>query len=255
MTSDEAAAETPYECYLRLPDLLALQRPRTAERQPTQWADEHFFIAVHQSAEVLAGQALVDLEMARQPAPDRDPDLGSDPGPDADPGTDRQSRTLACVRRVTAIVDLLEQHLAVLEHLSPEGFAAFRPLLDNASGAQSSQFATLFAVIDETASHRPSQRPGTSAGTSGAAGGPDGDEAAQAWWALRSAVARWRTRHLLLVERMIGDRPGTGGTSGLAYLRSRIALPPYDTDAAEPGTGTGPCPGPGPGRGSGPGPV
>ncbi|MGW7100113.1 tryptophan 2,3-dioxygenase family protein [Streptomyces sp. NPDC054883] len=41
---------------------------------------------------------------------------------------------------------------------------------------------------------------------------------------MRAAVTRWRTRHLLLVERMIGDEPGTGGTSGLAHLRARIYL-------------------------------
>ncbi|MGW7187844.1 tryptophan 2,3-dioxygenase family protein [Streptomyces sp. NPDC054838] len=58
---------------------------------------------------------------------------------------------------------------------------------------------------------------------------PDGErtgrrETADALWTLRAAVTRWRTRHLLLVERMIGDEPGTGGTSGLAHLRARIYL-------------------------------
>lgn len=30
---------------------------------------------------------------------------------------------------------------------------------------------------------------------------------------------RWRSIHLLVVERLIGNQPGTGGTSGLAWLR------------------------------------
>lgn len=29
----------------------------------------------------------------------------------------------------------------------------------------------------------------------------------------------WRQRHVLMVERMIGDKPGTGGSSGAGYLR------------------------------------
>ncbi|MER6998198.1 hypothetical protein [Streptomyces sp. NPDC000410] len=46
--------------------------------------------------------------------------------------------------------------------------------------------------------------------------------------ALRAAVTRWRVRHLLLVERMIGDGQETDGTDGLAHLRSLIVLPPRD---------------------------
>ncbi|MFD5271831.1 tryptophan 2,3-dioxygenase family protein [Streptomyces sp. NPDC058335] len=203
--------ESPYDCYLKLPDLLALQCPRTAEESSAQWADEHFFIAVHQSAEVLAGQALVDLRTLQQAPP-----------------VDHHC-VLACLRRVSAVVGLLEQHLALLEHLPRDSFAAFRPLLDDASGAQSSQFAELFCMIDRCA--QDAERAGgetadAGAEASGAQGALDGGEAAQAWWRLRSAVSLWRTRHLMLVEWLIGDRPGTGGTSGLAYLRSRIDLPP-----------------------------
>jgi tryptophan 2,3-dioxygenase len=29
----------------------------------------------------------------------------------------------------------------------------------------------------------------------------------------------WRLRHVAIVERMIGDKPGTGGSVGAAYLR------------------------------------
>ena len=191
--------ETPYACYLQLPDLLNLQRPRTPDDRPAQWADEHFFITVHQSAEVLVSQALVDLDRAGQQAR-----AGQDAG------------AATSLRRVTAVVDVLESHLALLDHLAPESFTEFRPLLDNASGAQSSQFIELFRRI---------ARPDCLGSGSGDEH-TQGREVADALWALRAAVTRWRTRHLLLVERMIGDRPGTGGTSGLAYLRSQIDLPP-----------------------------
>ena len=36
------------------------------------------------------------------------------------------------------------------------------------------------------------------------------------------AWALWRARHVLMAERQIGTKPGTGGSAGGAYLRSRI---------------------------------
>jgi tryptophan 2,3-dioxygenase len=36
------------------------------------------------------------------------------------------------------------------------------------------------------------------------------------------ALARWRAHHVLMVEREIGAKPGTGGSSGVEYLRSTL---------------------------------
>jgi tryptophan 2,3-dioxygenase len=38
------------------------------------------------------------------------------------------------------------------------------------------------------------------------------------------AWSLWRARHVLMAERQIGTKPGTGGSAGSAYLRSRIEL-------------------------------
>jgi tryptophan 2,3-dioxygenase len=53
-------------------------------------------------------------------------------------------------------------------------------------------------------------------------------------WALAEALlqhdelaASWRARHVVMVERMIGARAGTGGSSGAPYLRSRLPLRYY----------------------------
>jgi tryptophan 2,3-dioxygenase len=50
-------------------------------------------------------------------------------------------------------------------------------------------------------------------------------------WALAEALlqhdelaAAWRARHVVMVERMIGTKTGTGGSSGASYLRSRLDL-------------------------------
>ncbi len=53
-------------------------------------------------------------------------------------------------------------------------------------------------------------------------------------WALAEALlqhdenaAAWRGRHVVMVERMIGTKTGTGGSSGADYLRSRLELRYY----------------------------
>jgi tryptophan 2,3-dioxygenase len=53
-------------------------------------------------------------------------------------------------------------------------------------------------------------------------------------WALAEALLEhdelagaWRARHVVMVERMIGTRTGTGGSSGAQYLRSRLDLRYY----------------------------
>jgi tryptophan 2,3-dioxygenase len=53
-------------------------------------------------------------------------------------------------------------------------------------------------------------------------------------WALADALlehdelaATWRARHVVMVERMIGTKTGTGGSSGADYLRTRLSLRYY----------------------------
>jgi tryptophan 2,3-dioxygenase len=53
-------------------------------------------------------------------------------------------------------------------------------------------------------------------------------------WAVAEALlqhdelaAAWRARHVMMVERMIGTKTGTGGSSGADYLRSRLDLRYY----------------------------
>jgi tryptophan 2,3-dioxygenase len=42
-----------------------------------------------------------------------------------------------------------------------------------------------------------------------------------------SRASQWRSRHVDMVERVIGTRSGTGGSSGAPYLRGRLALRYY----------------------------
>jgi tryptophan 2,3-dioxygenase len=40
---------------------------------------------------------------------------------------------------------------------------------------------------------------------------------------LDDALLTWRSRHVLVIERVIGMKPGTGGTAGVAYLQKTLA--------------------------------
>jgi tryptophan 2,3-dioxygenase len=42
---------------------------------------------------------------------------------------------------------------------------------------------------------------------------------------LDEGLQEWRYRHVKMVERTIGDRIGTGGSAGAAYLRSTLFTP------------------------------
>ena len=44
---------------------------------------------------------------------------------------------------------------------------------------------------------------------------------------LDEGVQEWRYRHVKMVERTIGDKPGTGGSSGAAYLRGTLSTPMF----------------------------
>jgi len=44
---------------------------------------------------------------------------------------------------------------------------------------------------------------------------------------LDEGIQEWRYRHVKMVERTIGAKPGTGGSSGAAYLRETIGRPAF----------------------------
>ncbi|MBM7774531.1 tryptophan 2,3-dioxygenase [Actinokineospora baliensis] len=49
---------------------------------------------------------------------------------------------------------------------------------------------------------------------------------------LDHGIQEWRYRHVKMVERMIGDKPGTGGSTGVAYLRATLFKPLFPDLAA-----------------------
>lgn len=227
----EEGRRLSYGSYLKVPELLDLQVRLSEEH------DELLFIAVHQAFELWFKVILYELEAARDAI-----------------GADDVARAVHLLRRVRAIERLLVEQLDVLETMTPQDFLAFRSQLAPASGFQSVQFREIEFIsglkdrayldrVEATDEERarmerrlsePSlwdafegfrERHGAVALIAiyrESARHADLFDLAEALLDHDEAFALWRMRHVLMVEREIGAKPGTGGSSGARYLRSTL---------------------------------
>lgn len=249
-----AGGSLTYGAYLRVDDLLRLQHRLTAAH------DELQFIVVHQVFELWFKLLLFELESTRAA-------LARDDVPTA----------VHLLRRAAAIVDGLMAGFAIMETMRPYDFLEFRAELQPASGFQSRQFreieflsglkeaqylrsfddtpddaATLARRLDEptvwdafVALLRRRALPAASEAEivqtairiQREAALADLNELLEAMIVYDQRWSLWRHRHILMVERMIGARPGTGqksvarvvgegydamGSGGVEYLRSTL---------------------------------
>ena len=220
-----------YGSYLKVPELLSLQKILSDEH------DELLFIVAHQVYELWFRVVLHELEAVRS-------------------SIDGDDLYLAChrLRRVSVIEELLVEQIGVLETMSPQDFLAFRHKLAPASGFQSVQFREIeFLSGLKNASYleRLEVTPEERARLQRRLAEPSLGDALSALIARRGSpslvqvfqdrerfadllglcealldhdetFAEWRARHVLMVERQIGSKPGTGGSSGARYLRSTL---------------------------------
>jgi tryptophan 2,3-dioxygenase len=227
----EEGRELSYGSYLKIPELLALQKGLSAEH------DELLFIVAHQVYELWFKVVLFELEAARDRI-------------DADDIFFARHH----LHRVHVIERLLVEQIEVLETMSPQDFVAFRSNLAPASGFQSVQFreieylsglkepkylARLEATPEEMSRlQRRLAEPTVDDAFRGLVkrrGSPSlleifrdrehhGDlfDLCEALLDHDEAFAHWRARHVLMVERQIGSKAGTGGSSGVQYLRTTL---------------------------------
>ena len=215
-TDDEHPSLT-YGRYLALDELLRAQRPLSDEH------DELLFIVVHQVYELWFKQLIHELAHLQARLEDGD-----------------TAHALHTLKRVLTILKVVVAQIDVLETMTPRQFTGFRARLDRASGFQSVQFRQVETVVGPPLF-------GSFLTYLAGQGYPVGDDAAAVQEAILSAyrddgepaqiaerlvdldegLQEWRYRHVKMVERTIGDRPGTGGSSGVTYLRSTLFRPAF----------------------------
>jgi tryptophan 2,3-dioxygenase len=227
----EEGRRLSYGSYLRIPELLQLQQGLSHEH------DELLFIVAHQAYELWFKVVLHELVAARDRI-------------DADDIFFARHH----LRRVYVIERLLVEQIEVLETMSPQDFLAFRSQLAPASGFQSVQFREiefLSGLKEEKYLSRLEATPEEMSRLRRRLGEPTVADAFRALVERRGSpsllqifrdrerygdlfdlcealldhdetFAHWRSRHVLMVERQIGSKPGTGGSSGAQYLRSTL---------------------------------
>lgn len=221
-----------YGGYLRLDRVLGAQEPLS------DLHDEMLFIVMHQTMELWIKQAIHELGEAQRLI-----------------RADRLVEAYKNLARVSRIQSVMTASWDVLATLTPIDFGRFRHVLGTSSGFQSSGFRELefrlgikhpaylqHAQPDERpalerALAEPSLRDDAEAALERAGlCGPEGWEAVyrdpERWWDLYQlaeklvdiddALATWRHKHLVTIQRIIGGKTGTGGSAGAAYLASTL---------------------------------
>ena len=231
-----------YADYLKLDQLLSAQQPLS------ELHDEMLFIVIHQTKELWMKELLHELRLAVRL-------VGEDRFAEA-------YKAMARISRIQAVMTLSWDVLSTLTPVdylkfrdvlgTSSGFQSvqfreieFRLGLKNAAFLEqypegSADHARLQAALDE-----PSLREAAVAALE-RAGFDLGDGSAEAlaaawlqvyrdaerWFELYElaeklvdiddALASWRHKHVLTVERIIGNKRGTGGSAGAPYLRSTL---------------------------------
>ena len=227
---DASGRRLSYDSYLRIPQLLQLQQGLT------QAHDELLFIVVHQAYELWFKVLLNELEAAR------DAIL-----------RDELRAARHFLTRVKVIEALLVEQVAVLETMAPQDFLLFRSELAPASGFQSVQFREveyLSGLKDRGYIKALAGEPGARERLESRLAEPSLADAFDALLQRRGLTVAdlyrdpdqnadvldlaealldhdegfriWRIRHVEMVERQIGDKPGTGGSTGVRYLQSTL---------------------------------
>ena len=211
------AKDVTYLSYLKVPELLSLQEPLSQGPEH----DELLFIVIHQTYELWFKQILHELRRADERL--RAGDL---------------HQSLSVLRRVRTIMKTLVGQVDILETMTPLQFNAFRDRLASSSGFQSVQFRELEAVFGRGDGclweavlvflEAVGARTGGTLSDDLVAiyrGRPDVALLLEELVDIDEGMQEWRYRHVKMVERTIGNKTGTGGSSGAEYLRSTLFRP------------------------------
>ncbi|MBK8089465.1 MAG: hypothetical protein IPK31_16890 [Chitinophagaceae bacterium] len=126
-----------YPSYLRIENILDSQHPLSFAEGQTPAHDEMLFIIIHQAYELWFKQILFELAFVKKVFSKEKVDDNSE-----DLNLCRHR-----LKRVSRILELLNQQVTVLDTMTPLDFLEFRNLLTPASGFQSKQFRLIEATL------------------------------------------------------------------------------------------------------------
>ena len=111
------------------------------------------------------------------------------------------------LKRIAKIFIHLNTLWDIIATLTPQDYERFRSTLGSASGKQSEQYIEVERLLKELPSNC---CPNT------------GLFPREALCDVENAFKKWQFSHMKTVERIIGDKPGTGGTTGVKYLKRAV---------------------------------
>ncbi len=246
-----------YNSYLKLDELLALQRPLSDGPEH----DEMLFIVIHQVYELWFKELLHELDYLQGRLTEHD--------------TPRAQHTL---KRILTILKVAVAQIDVLETMTPLEFLSFRDRLESGSGFQSHQFREIELALGLKDRRNVEHYPAGSAARVRLEAryarptlwdsflrylaqegcpvppeqlGRDVTRPIEPSAALQRALLElyrtnplatqlcerlvdldeglqeWRYRHVKMVQRTIGTKGGTGGSSGAEYLATTLNRPVF----------------------------
>jgi len=245
-----------YATYLKVPELLSLQEPRSEGPEH----DEMLFIVLHQVYELWFKELLHEMDRVIELLEEGD-----------------QPRAGHTLKRILTILKVLVAQVDILETMTPLEFMSFRDRLEKGSGFQSYQFRELEMICghkrENMLTHFPQQdararlehryhaptlwdallRHLSDEGWEIPEQDLERDvteriseseplqdvlieiyradarlsELLERFVDLDEGMMEWRYRHVKIVERTIGFKRGTGGSEGSKYLRTTLNDPVF----------------------------
>jgi len=186
----EGKGDTDYERYIRVPELLALQKPKERLAHP----DERLFQTTHQSAELWLHQVDYEIDRAAECM-----------------ASGRAAAAADLIERARQIIDLLREQIVILETMTPADYHVIRlASLGRGSGQESPGFQKLLDVGRRLWPPF-AERMGRQALTvleleRAPREHPDDFRLLQAMMNYDQAFMKWRFTHMRLAFRIIGSR-------------------------------------------------
>ena len=255
MTDSKYQASFTYSSYLKVNELLDLQKPVSDGPEH----DEMLFIVIHQTYELWFKQLIHEFDQSMKLLQEN-----------------KLFETLAVLGRIRTVYKILVAQIDILETMTPLQFNSFRGFLESSSGFQSAQFRQVEAIlgrrdenmishfdpksdefkkiskyinkkslwdavlhflnnrgieISKNVLNRDYSKPYEASKEVEDALLKTYRNDSEASLLLEKLVdidegqQEWRYRHVKMVERTIGSKIGTGGSSGAKYLAATLFKP------------------------------